>query len=459
MNATRKMMEFTLGLKYSDLPDDVKAYAKTLLADSLACAVGAVDTPLGGSVLNLAMLLGGNKISSVPGTDMVTSPALAAFCTATLANALDYDDTGHFGHPGATVIPAILAVAGMKRVSGEDFLTAMVAGYEAVDRAARAIQPSLERYDQIHGSGTLQILGSVTACAKLLDLTPEETLNAMGIACASAPVAHAGKFGWEDKSITSVKDNVALPAELGLRAVLLAREGYEGSESILDGPRGFWVMAGSDRCDSAILEDFSAFNILNVAVKPYPCCRWIHTGLRALETLMREEGFDAEDIQSLDVATTPPVASRFGRLTARTFIDMEFSTPLTMALMLRRIPRPEWFREKHWKAPETERLAAMISLRGDNELMDLFVQLGREASHIPTRVTATLRDGRKASYLCDTALGTPRFPLTEEAHREKMDGLLLPRLGREKTDQFYTAVTRLETLKDPGDLARMTSLA
>lgn len=459
MNATRTMMEFTLGLRYADLPGNVRRYAKTLLMDSLACAVGAAETPLGASVLSMAGMLGGNRLSAVPGTGMATSPALAAFCTASLANALDYDDTGHYGHPGATVIPAILALAGMKRVTGEEFLAAMVAGYEAIDRMARAIQPSLERYDQIHGSGTVQILGSVTACAKLLDLTPDEALNAIGIACASAPVAHAGKFGWEDKSIASVKDNVALPAELGLRSALLAGEGYEGSESVLDGNRGFWVMAGSDRCDYGILTDFGSFRILNVAIKPYPCCRWIHTGLRALETLMLENSFTAEDIESLDVATTPPVASRFGRLTARTFIDVEFSTPLTMALMLRGIPRQDWFREKNWKDPETERLAATISLRPDNELMDLFVKLGREASHIPTRVTARLRGGRSVTHLCDTAPGAPQLPLSEAAHRDKLDGLLVPRLGREKTDRLYAAAARLETLQDAGDLARMAATA
>ncbi|MDL2272838.1 MmgE/PrpD family protein, partial [Desulfovibrio sp. OttesenSCG-928-I05] len=445
-------------LTYADIPENVREYAKTLLLDSIACCVGAVETPLGRSVLSLANAMGGNALSRIPGTDVTTSPALAAFCAGTLSNALDYDDTGHFGHPGATVIPAIMALSGMQQISGEEFLTAMIVGYEVIDRTARAIQPSLERYDQIHGSGTLQILGSVTACAKLLGLTPEETLNAIGIAAANTPVAHAGKFGWEDKSITSVKDNVALPAELGLRSALLAREGYEGSESILDGHRGFWVMAGSDRCNYDILEDYSSFNIMNVAIKPYPCCRWIHTGLRALETLMTDHGFDADDIERLDVATTPPVASRFAAKSARTFIDMEFSTPLTMALMMRRIPKPEWFREKHWKDPETERLAAMISLRPDDDLMALFVELGREASHIPTRVTATLKDGRELSHMSDTALGAPQFPLSREAHREKIDGLLLPGLGAEKAARLIETVQRLETLKDAGDLARAAAL-
>ena len=74
-----------------------------------------------------------------------------------------------------------------------------------------------------------------------------------------------------------IEDNVAWPAEVGLRAALLAAKGYEGSESILDGNCGFWRMAGSDRCNFKVMEDFSDFKTLDISLKPYPCCRWIHT--------------------------------------------------------------------------------------------------------------------------------------------------------------------------------------
>src|SRR5436309_3082495 len=82
---------------------------------------------------------------TVVGTTQRAAPGPASFANATAANALDYDDTGATGHPGATVIAAALALGEARDRSGADFLAAVLAGYEVWSRIAGAIQPSWER--------------------------------------------------------------------------------------------------------------------------------------------------------------------------------------------------------------------------------------------------------------------------------------------------------------------------
>jgi 2-methylcitrate dehydratase PrpD len=115
-----------------------------------------------------------------------------------------------------------------------------------------AVRPSWDRRVRVHGIGVTQTFGAVAACARLLGLGFEQTLNAFGLAGAFAPLPHEGKFGWDEARLTCVKDNVAWPAEGGLRAASLAARGFLATREILDGERGLWIMTGSDRCDLVV---------------------------------------------------------------------------------------------------------------------------------------------------------------------------------------------------------------
>jgi 2-methylcitrate dehydratase PrpD len=295
----------------------------------------------------------------------------------------------------------------------------------------------------------------MAACAKLLDLSLEETLNAFGIAGASAPVAHAGKFGWHDKSISFVKDNVALPAEAGLRAALLAQRGYEGSESILDGDRGYWVMAGSDRCDFNRLTELSEFEIMGVSLKPYPCCRWIHTTLDVLNGFINEYQPDLSDILKIEVFSIEPVAEFFGKKIPRTFVDMEFSIPCCVALKLHRIPHSQWFEERHWNDSKTLELASKVELTLDEEYQDLYLKLSRQSARIPTRIEITLKGGKRFNGYSDDAWGSPTKPMNREERLHKIRDLLGEHIPFDTQDEFIHWTDHLE---DVDNISTVTGL-
>ena len=455
---TGAVATYALGLRAEDIPEDVRRHARILAADHIACAFGGSLTPLAASVAEYARFMGAGGDIPVPGMKERLSPAMAAFVQAGFANALDYDDTGSRGHPGSSIFPAVLALGARLGASGGEVLAALVAGYEVNDRVARATLPSPACYAKVHANGSLQAMGVAAACGRLLGLNGDEMLNCLGIAGAMAPVPHAGKFGWEDKSIASVKDNVAVPSENGVRAAVLAKYGYEGSESVLDGEAGFAAMIGSDRCEKSVLCDFSAFSLPRVCLKPYPCCRWIHPALDALRGLMAEHAFRPEDVASLDVATTPPVAARFGRVRARTFLDMEFSTSLTLALALHGVPRERWFERRFWDDSSVRACAANITLTPDEGLWKRFLELGRDSSCVPARLALRLRDGRSFEAECDRASGSFEKPLSPAEREEKWSGLLAP-LGRERAARLVETALHFDELENIRELTELFGVA
>lgn len=457
MKATRKLAAYANSLTYADLPAGVIGKCKELILDALACGLGGSRTPIGGIVTEFARQLGGPPDALVLGSDLRCACTASAYANASVINALDYDDTGKAGHPGSSIIAAVISLAEKNHLGGKDVLLACVTGYEIATRVARAIEPSWERYQQVHGIGSAQTFGSAAACAKLLKLDLDQTLNAFGIAGASAPVAHAGKFGWTDKSIHFVKDNVAWPAEAGLRAAVLAGMGYEGSESILDGDRGFWVMAGSDRCDFDILVDFSRFEILDISLKPYPCCRWIHTTLDALGEIRSTHAIEPEAVAAVDVHSNQPLADFFGRQLPRSFVDVEFSVPCSVALHLFQVPHSQWHDKANWQDSRIQDLASRVRVYLDESYQRLYLELNRASARIPTRVEVTLKEGRTLSAYCDLASGSPDKPMTREERLFKVYDLMEGLIEESQSKEVIDAVQQLDAVSNIRDL--MTRLA
>ena len=303
--------------------------------------------------------------------------------------------------------------------------------------------PSVSRYAQIHGIGTPQTFGAVAAASKLLQLDRDQILNALGIAGATAPVAHAGKFGWTDKGISFVKDNAAVPAEIGLRAALLAQAGYQGSESILDGETGFWLMAGSDRCDFDQLQDFSRYRILEVSLKPYPCCRWLHTTLDVLRELRENRGFHAADVERVVVRSIPALAGQFQRRMPYNFIDVQFSVPLSVSLLLLDADLTSWWRLENHCRPEVLELAARVEVYSSDEFQSRFEALGRRSACIPARVEVILKNGARLDGYAEEASGLPSKPMSGQERLMKFNELTRPFLSQKRRDRLKKEIQSL----------------
>ena len=168
------------------------------MLDSIGCSVGGSRLEPGKIVVEFFEGIGGTPEATVFATGKRLPLMNAVYVNAFLANVLDFDDTyANLAHPGATVIPPALAVAEKIRANGRRLLTAVVVGYETSLRVGLAIQATPDRYKQVLGLSTWQIVGSAVVAGKLLEFARKQMSNAIGLACVNAPVPCTRKLGLE----------------------------------------------------------------------------------------------------------------------------------------------------------------------------------------------------------------------------------------------------------------------
>jgi 2-methylcitrate dehydratase PrpD len=290
------LLGFVTDLTYEEVPGEVRQRLRLLLLDLMAVSAAGRPAPAARIATDTAaVLFGGDAATAwLDGTPM--SVAGAAFANGVLANVLDHDD-GHpltKGHPGAVVIPAAAAVAQAVRATAEEFLLAVLIGYEVAIRAG--IEQHARR-PQYHGSGSWGALGAAAAAARLLKLGPDLTRQALGLAEYHAPISLIMRSVAEP---AMTKDAIAWGAHTGVTAAYLARAGFTGTESEFG--------AAGER-------DWGArWHVLDLYVKPYPCCRWAQPAVRAASDLIAGTGpLRPELVRSVEIRTFAAAAALAGR--------------------------------------------------------------------------------------------------------------------------------------------------
>jgi 2-methylcitrate dehydratase PrpD len=290
------LVEFVTDLTYAQVPPVVRQRLRLLLLDLMAVSVAGRPAPAAQIAVNTAAtLFGGDAASAwLDGTRM--SVAGAAFANGVLANVLDHDD-GHTltkGHPGAVVIPAAAAVAEAVQATAEEFLLAVLIGYEVAIRAG--IEQHAHRAEY-HGSGSWGALGAAAAAARLLKLSPEVTRQALGLAEYHAPMALIMRSVAEP---AMTKDGIAWGAHTGVTAAYLAQAGFTGTES------EFGISGERDWG--------SRWQVLELYVKPYPCCRWAQPAVRGAGEMIAGTGpLRPEAVHSVEIRTFAAAAALAGR--------------------------------------------------------------------------------------------------------------------------------------------------
>ena len=423
-------------MDWIDVPPVAMSAARTAVLDSIGCMFGGSRTAMVTDAVRLMTELGGAPQSTVAGQAIRTSAPFAAFLNSLQANALDYDDAFErdgkgMGHPGSTIVPAALAVAERVGASGRDFLLAVIAGYEVANRIIEAIQPTPARHARVWGVAVHQAFGSAAAAARLLKLDEDAFHNALGLAGALSTVPAARKWNWQDRPLLTPKDVVAPPAEAGVRAALFAQIGWQGSRDVLDGDSGFWIMAGSDRCDFSRLTDRlgERWTVCELSFKPYPACRWTHTAIEATEGLMADHGVAAGDILACEVGSFEDIVTNFDDRRPKTMVDAEFSLPWTIAVAMAGLPKGEaWYAHATLNDPTIHALVDRISLHVDEEAQHLHYSDERKTMAL---VRLTTRDGRTLERRVAVARGGVASPWPEGGIEAKFRAQVAPVLGEE----------------------------
>lgn len=227
---TGELAERYSSLTFGELPLAVRERAGEFVLDTVGVALGGSGLPSTTQVAAWAERLGGRPESSIIRGRRVPAPH-AALVNATMAHGLELDDVDNSSslHPGVVVMPTALAVAESTGASGQEFITAVVAGYDAIVRIGRAAG-AVEQYQRgFHPTATCGAFAAAVTAARLLGLDPVRTANAMGIAGSFA----AGNLEYMANGAWTKRLQVGGAAQAGVMAAELAATGYTGPTSTL----------------------------------------------------------------------------------------------------------------------------------------------------------------------------------------------------------------------------------
>ena len=233
---SRQLAKWVVGLTYEDLPAEVIDRAKGCTLQCLASILIGSQTKPGRDAV---ALMSGEEAGVKQGaTILVTGEKVtkggAAFANSEMAFAGGKWDTFRMlMHPGTSVIPSSLVAAESNGASGKEFITALAAGYEVMERLAADFIPTLMARG-FHASPVFGIFGAATAAAKILKLN-EDQINSTIALCASLA---SGNLEGARSGGRALREGAAV--RNAMLAVTLARGGHPGGETVLEGDAGFY---------------------------------------------------------------------------------------------------------------------------------------------------------------------------------------------------------------------------
>jgi len=400
---TEKFARHVVDMDYEKLPEEVIYKAKQCFTDFLAVSIKGSRTPSSKIVEKLFKCEGE---STVLGSDKANCKD-ASLLNGVFAHCLDLDDGHRFAqlHPGCAVIPAALCLSEACNITGKEFLTSIVAGYQ-VSIVMGMISNPQHRNNGFHSTGTCGTFGAAAASCKAMKLGFEATINALGLAGTQAAGLiesdHAGSMG---KHLHAGK-----AAQSGVISALLAKNGFTGAHSIIGGDEGFLkamvdFKTPVNRKYEINMEKFiKKYHILDVYFKKYPVCRHLHSSVEATLEVYNQisDRVKIEDIRSINIKTYK-IASEHNDYHPLTVEGIRQSLPVTIAIC---ILKGDLNLNNLEINPDVTSIASKVVLERNKDMDRHYPELR------PSKVTITT-DNNSYTYRVDLPMGEPEHPFDE----------------------------------------------
>lgn len=402
--ASDKIALFVTSFPRSALSSTELHLVTRALFDTLVCALAGSREPA--STIALRYVRGHSALAS--GTVWATGETLpielAALVNGTMGHALDYDDVSSplRGHPSVAMFPALLALGESIDASGHDILDAYAVGFEVCLRLARSMVD--DHYAKgWHSTSSVASLGAVAACARLLKLTRQQCVNALGIAVAQIAGSRQN-FGTMAKPFQAGQANA-----LALRAIGLARLGFDASAEALDGAQGYSALYADGADLSGQLDQLGTLplelEMSGIEVKKYPLCYATHRALDGLMDLLGEfPALSLADIDRVEVTTNYRATVPLIYASPQTGLEGKFSMQYAVvaALLDRKIGLTS-FEDAAVQRPEVQAFLSRVTVREGAPPM-----FPRWAS-----LRIVLRKGQVLAKRVDQLRGSKELPLSD----------------------------------------------
>jgi len=195
----------------------------------------------------------------------------AAFVNGTATHGEDFDDTFEGGpvHAGAVIVPAVLAIAEREKLSGKDALAGIAVGAEVMCRASM-VAPKRIHKAGFHPTAVLGTIAAAAGVAAALNFKKADFVNTLGIAgsMASGIIEYLAEGAWTKRM------HPGWAAQSGIRAADLARAGFVGPRTVLEGTHGLYhgFAHTTDGDWGKLLDGFGErWLSASIAFKPYAC--------------------------------------------------------------------------------------------------------------------------------------------------------------------------------------------
>ena len=331
MSITKLFGSYGFKTQLNSFNDEMKFFAKMSILDWCGVAYAAKKEPVSKIVSEMVKEENGVNQARLITTGHRVSARGAALANGATGHALDYDDT-HFlfvGHPTASALPTALALGEELGSSLEELLLAYMTGVEVSTRIGHILGYS--HYNSgFHQTATTGSFGSTIVASKLLNLSEDETINALGLVSTRASGIKS-QFGTMGKPY-----HAGMAASNGIEAAKLSKLGFISREDGMECDQGFFLTHGWDKKlpNRAVENLGSNFLFPEIKYKFHACCHGLHSFLEALEELKQENNFNPETIEEIAIETNPSWLKVCNIEKPKTGLEAKFSYKLTAAMSI-----------------------------------------------------------------------------------------------------------------------------
>lgn len=431
-----KITEFFTNLKWDNLPIEVKKEARRAVLDAVGCLYAGLKTPLGKGLCDMVPHNKVSKGATMIGGGENLNPVFAAMANGYLCNALDADD-GHRGsrlHSGGIIIPAALAALQDKDATGIKLLEAVVAGYEMAHRAGIASRASGLYYGSAYG-GTF---GAAAASSWLMDLSPAQCLNALGVAEMHAP--NCLLMGWiENRTYPMVKEGMGWSAASGLTSAQLSASGVSGSLTIFETTKNTKQSVDFDALGTE-------YETTRLYYKPYPGCRWTHPPAQILLSLLETHDIRHQDVTKVDVYIFKQ-AVNLDSIVPKSIEEAQYSIPFVVgAALLDGEYGPKQICAERLNDPAIEQEAKKINLIADEEFSALY------PDKLRARVEIHTKNGQIFTMANTSVWGDADNPLSDADLQNKFLTLTRQSVPIKQAEELLELLWDIETVSSVNHL-------
>ncbi len=441
-DATKRLAQYVLKAKFEDLPTNVVKETKRALVNYMGVTVGSCKHEAVEIAIQSLSAVSASKQATILGRKERFDALNAAFINGVGSHVFDFDDTHLVTnvHPSGPIASALLAYSEIKPVSGKDFLNAFYLGVEIMIRFANSTAPNHADIGW-HVSGSVGSIGAAAAVGKLMGLSEQQMLWALGLG-ASQLVGFRDSFGSMNKSF-----NPGRAASNGLFAALLAQKNFTSSNGVIEGRVG-WAQTVTTKIDyQELLGDLgSRFEIAKDTYKPFACGIVIHPAIDAAIQLRNQYQLKAEQIQSIKIKGNPMMLELCGKKTPQTGLEGKFSVFHSVATAIINGQAGE----KQY-SDAAVRDAKTITLRDKVDVTS--------DSKIPKKsadMVITLNDGRVLNKFIEDAIGSVANPMTDQQLEAKFTDLTEGLLSSAKNKSLIEACWNVDKLPNVAKLAKLS---